>query len=146
MRHIRTLGATALATAAGLALIGTALIGTAEAAPEGLYPPSALVLTLGQGDSPETARIVRAVTLSCAPTPGGTHPSPASACAELAASGGDLGALTVRSGDRPCTREWAPVTITGDGVWQGRRVSWSETYGNACEQHARTASVAALAF
>ncbi|MFE7513525.1 subtilase-type protease inhibitor [Streptomyces sp. NPDC057540] len=146
MRHVRTLGATALAAATGLALIGTALIGTAEAAPEGLYPPSALVLTLGQGDNPDTARVVRAVTLSCAPTPGGTHPGAASACAELAATGGDLGALTVRSGGRPCTREWAPVTVTGDGVWQGRRVSWSETYANACVQHARTASVAALAF
>ncbi|MFD9610010.1 subtilase-type protease inhibitor [Streptomyces sp. NPDC004288] len=146
MRHVRTLGATALATAAGLALIGSALTGTAEAAPEGLYSPSALVLTLGQGDAPGTAHIVRAVTLSCAPTPSGTHPSPKAACAELAASGGDLGALTVRSGDRPCTREWAPVTITGDGVWQGRRISWSETYANTCVQHARTASVAALAF
>ncbi|MFE5915178.1 subtilase-type protease inhibitor [Streptomyces wedmorensis] len=146
MRYFRTLGATVLATATGLALIGTACTGAAVASPASLYAPSALVLAVGEGDSPETATIVRAVTLSCAPVPGGTHPSPESACAELAATGGDLGALTVLAGGRPCTREWAPVTVTGDGVWQGRRVSWSETYGNACELRARTAAVAALSF
>ncbi|MFB6840146.1 subtilase-type protease inhibitor [Streptomyces sp. NPDC056361] len=146
MRYVRTAGATALATATGLTLVATAITGTAQAAPTSLYPPSALVLTLGEGDSPETARVVRAVTLSCAPTAGGTHPSPASACAELAATGGDLGALARLAEGRPCTREWAPVTVTGDGVWQGRRVSWSATYGNTCQLRARTATVAALTF
>ncbi|MFJ3900271.1 subtilase-type protease inhibitor [Streptomyces sp. NPDC090025] len=153
MRHIRTLGATAFATATGLALVGTAFAGsgTAEAAPmdtTGLYAPSVLVLTTGPGERPATASVVRAVTLSCTPTATGTHPNPAAACSELASVGGDLARLTAAapSGGRPCTREWQPVTMTGDGVWQGKRVRWSATYGNACEMHAKTAGGAVFGF
>ncbi|MGW0120468.1 SSI family serine proteinase inhibitor [Streptomyces sp. NPDC003327] len=148
MRYFRTLGATALATATGLALVGTAFTGTgtAEAAPASLYAPSALVLTLGHGTDPETAAVVRAVTLTCAPAPAGSHPAPEAACAELAAAGGDFASLTDLRQGRPCTREWNPVTLTGDGVWQGRRVTWSATYGNPCELRARTADGAVFAF
>ncbi|MET9952990.1 SSI family serine proteinase inhibitor [Streptomyces sp. NPDC006339] len=147
MRYFRAVGATALATATGLTLLGTAIAGgTAEAAPASLYAPSALVLTVGEGESAETATVLRAVTLTCSPTPGGTHPDPEAACAELAAADGDFGRLTVLPADRPCTREWDPVTVTGDGVWQGRRVSWQATYGNPCELRARTAESAALGF
>ncbi|MYR62323.1 protease inhibitor protein, partial [Streptomyces sp. SID625] len=70
--------------AATLALTATAvcgpLTGAALAAPSGapasLYAPSALVLTVGHGDSAATAAPERAVTLSCAPTASGTHPAP----------------------------------------------------------------------
>ncbi|NUH42651.1 hypothetical protein HUF15_39090 [Streptomyces samsunensis] len=31
------------------------------------------------------------------------------------------------------------MTITGDGVWQGRRLTWPTTYGNSCELRARAA-------
>ncbi|WP_309050005.1 SSI family serine proteinase inhibitor [Streptomyces sp.] len=148
MRYFRTLGATAFATATGLALVGTALAGTgtAEAAPASLYAPSALVLTIGEGEDPATATVTRAVTLNCAPTPSGTHPAPEEACAELAAADGNFTNLTATGEDRPCTREWNPVTVTGDGVWQGRRVTWSETYGNPCELSARTAATTVFAF
>ncbi|MFF5975584.1 subtilase-type protease inhibitor [Streptomyces sp. NPDC012769] len=147
MRYFRAVGATALATATGLTLLGTSIAGgTAEAAPASLYAPSALVLTVGAGESPATATALRAVTLTCAPTPGGTHPDPEAACAELAAADGDFDRLTVLPADRPCTREWDPVTVTGDGVWQGQRVSWEATYGNPCDFRARTAESAALSF
>ncbi|MFD5327159.1 subtilase-type protease inhibitor [Streptomyces sp. NPDC127092] len=155
MRYFRALGATAFATATGLALVGTAFTGTgtaeaapaAPAGPAGLYAPSALVLTIGQGARPATATVVRAVTLSCSPAPSGTHPAPEAACAELDAVEGDFGSLTVLTGDRrPCTREWNPVTVTGDGVWEGKRVRWSATYGNTCELQARTAEGAVFAF
>ncbi|MFI8963819.1 subtilase-type protease inhibitor [Streptomyces sp. NPDC053493] len=148
MRYFRTLGATAFATATGLALVGTALTGsgTAEAAPTSLYPPSALVLTIGHGSHPKTATVVRAVTLTCSPAPAGSHPAAAEACDELAAANGDFGRLTVLRDGHPCTREWNPVTVTGDGVWQGRRVSWTATYGNACELRARTAESTVFAF
>ncbi|WP_282692500.1 SSI family serine proteinase inhibitor [Streptomyces sp. CC208A] len=148
MRYFRTLGATAFATATGLALVGTAFTGagTAEAAPSSLYTPSALVLTLGEGADPAAATVVRAVTLTCAPAPSGSHPAPDAACAELAAADGDFTTLTALREDRPCTREWNPVTLTGDGVWQGRRVTWSTTYGNPCELRARTAEGAVFAF
>ncbi|WP_308368401.1 SSI family serine proteinase inhibitor [Streptomyces sp. ISL-36] len=150
MRYLRsTRAATAFAAATGLAFVGTALTGSAyaePAKPASLYPPSAIVLTLGQGESAATASVRRAVTLDCAPLPGGSHPSPAAACAELAAAGGDLGLLTAIPGNRPCTREWDPVTVTADGVWEGRRISWSATYGNACEMRSRVAEGAVFSF
>ncbi|CAM5300946.1 subtilase-type protease inhibitor [Streptomyces narbonensis] len=146
MRYFRTLGATAFATATGLALVGAAFTGTASAAPESLYAPSALVMTIGEGEGPSSGTVVRAVTLSCAPTASGTHPDPEAACAELASADGDFASLTDLREDRPCTREWNPVTVTGDGVWEGRRVSWSATYGNPCELRARTAEGAVFAF
>ncbi|MFI9293545.1 subtilase-type protease inhibitor [Streptomyces gardneri] len=146
MRYFRTLGATAFATATGLALVGAAFTGTATAAPESLYAPSALVMTIGAGADPSSDTVVRAVTLTCAPTPSGSHPAPEAACTELAAAEGDFANLTDLRGGRPCTREWNPVTVTGDGVWQGRRVSWSATYGNPCELRARTAEGAVFAF
>ncbi|MGW5419146.1 subtilase-type protease inhibitor [Streptomyces sp. NPDC003943] len=154
MRSFRTLGATALATASGLALLGTAVTGsgTAAAAPASttsLYPPSALVLTLGRGERPATATVVRAVTLSCSPTPSGTHPAPVEACRELDEAEGDfarLNSVTVTSRHLPCTREWDPVTVTGDGVWEGKRVRWSARYGNSCEMRAATGEGTVFAF
>ncbi|MET9436187.1 subtilase-type protease inhibitor [Streptomyces sp. NPDC006551] len=148
MRYLRkTLGAIAVAT--GLACVGTATSGIAYAGaaqPASLYPPSALVLTLGKGEAAATATVQRAVTLDCAPVPGGSHPSPAAACEELTAANGDLGRLTALPGNRPCTREWDPVTVTGHGVWQGKRVSWSATYANTCEMRTRVAESAVLSF
>ncbi|MFJ9827114.1 SSI family serine proteinase inhibitor [Streptomyces sp. NPDC101160] len=157
MRSFRTLGATALATASGLALIGTAIAGTgtAEAAPAstpGLYAPTALVLTLGRGERPATATVVRAVTLSCSPSASGTHPAPVEACRELTEVDGNFARLArltrVTAPERhvPCTREWDPVTVTGVGVWEGRQVRWSARYGNACELRAATGEGTVFAF
>ncbi|MFG3347062.1 subtilase-type protease inhibitor [Streptomyces sp. NPDC048018] len=149
MRYFRAFGATALATASGLALLGTAITGTgtAQAAPTSLYAPSALVLTIGKGQRPATATIVRAVTLTCGPATAGSHPDPASACAELNSVDGDFARLTaLRDGGRPCTREWNPVTVTSEGVWEGKRVRWSATYGNSCELQARTGESAVFSF
>lgn len=133
MRYIvHTLGATA--SAAALVLSGLAA-GTAHAdaaGDTGLYAPSALVLAVGRGEAAATATVERAVTLNCAPAPGGTHPSADAACRELTSVEGEFAMLAGSSG-RPCTRQWDPVTITATGVWQGKRVDWSATYGNACE-------------
>ncbi|KKD09315.1 subtilase-type protease inhibitor [Streptomyces sp. WM6386] len=121
--------------AATLALTATAvcgpLTGTALAAPASLYPPSALVLTVGHGDSAALATPARAVTLACAPTPSGSHPAAALACAELRTVGGDFDALTGR-GDVLCTKQYDPVVVTVDGVWQGSRVSYERTFANEC--------------
>ncbi|MEU8757918.1 SSI family serine proteinase inhibitor [Streptomyces sp. NPDC048659] len=149
MRYFRTLGATALATTTGLALIATAITSDAEAeaAPAGLYPPSALVLTVGKGERAATATVDRAVTLVCSPTPGGTHPAPKEACAELVTVGGDLSRLAGGlPGERPCTREWDPIVVTGAGVWRGKRVNWTARYGNACELREKTGERSVFAF
>ncbi|MEU9916933.1 protease inhibitor [Streptomyces sp. NPDC051001] len=121
--------------AATLALTATAvcgpLTGTALAAPASLYAPSALVLTVGHGESAALVTPARAVTLTCAPTPSGSHPAAALACAELRGAGGDFDALTGR-GDVLCTKQYDPVVVTVDGVWQGKRVSYERTFANEC--------------
>jgi len=117
------------ATAVCGPLTGAALADQA-AAPASLYAPSALVLTIGHGNSAATTTPLRAVTLTCAPTASGTHPAAAHACAELRGAGGDFDALTARD-DALCTKEYDPVVVTVDGVWQGKRVSYERTFGNA---------------
>ncbi|MFD5417811.1 subtilase-type protease inhibitor [Streptomyces sp. NPDC127069] len=122
----------AMALTALTALAGT---GAADAAPTGtqtLYAPSALVVSVTAGQDAAAGTVLRAVTLVCAPRPGGTHPSPAAACAELRANAASLDALAAPRPDSACTREWNPVTVTADGVWQGRRMSWTYTFGNPC--------------
>ncbi|HZF91720.1 subtilase-type protease inhibitor [Streptomyces sp.] len=133
--------------AATLALAATALAapmtGTAQAAPATLYAPSALVLTVGHGETATGVTPERAVTLSCAPRPSGTHPDPVSACAELRRVGGDFTALESESGI-VCTRQYDPVVVTVDGVWQGRRVSYERTFANECVMNASATSVYAF--
>lgn len=118
-----------VSTAALLTLAGAT--GIAEAQPAGLYAPSAVVLTVAQGEDEATA--VRASTLSCAPTAQGTHPDPQAACAALAATAGTFDALLAApDSNRACPMHYDPVTVTADGVWQGSRISWKHTFSNAC--------------
>lgn len=154
MRYIlNTVAATA--TTAALLLTGTAAAGVAQAEPtqtaqpaqaKSLYAPSALVLTIGKGEDAVTATVERAVTLNCAPRPDGTHPMPAAACMELLYIEGEFGALTETPSTKRCTRQWAPVVVTAQGVWQGKRVAWSATFGNACEMEGSLADGAVFAF
>ncbi|KIF05133.1 alkaline protease inhibitor, partial [Streptomyces sp. RSD-27] len=75
MRSItRSLGLAsgAMALTALTALAGT---GAADAAPTGtqsLYAPSALVVSVTAGQNAADGTVLRAVTLVCAPRPGGT--------------------------------------------------------------------------
>ncbi|WP_330336367.1 subtilase-type protease inhibitor [Streptomyces sp. NBC_00557] len=127
-RWAAALGLTAAAVCGPLTGAAVAAPG---AAPSSLYAPSALVLTTGHGSDAATATPERAVTLSCAPTPSGTHLAAAQACAELNGAGGDLNALKP-AGDVWCTKLYDPVVVTVQGVWQGKRVSYERTFGNAC--------------
>ncbi|CAL9321403.1 MULTISPECIES: protease inhibitor [Streptomyces] len=136
-RWAATLGLTATAVCGPLA--GASLASPATA-PASLYAPSALVLTVGYGESAATAAPVRAVTLTCAPQAAGTHPAAASACAELRGAGGDFDALRADPGVF-CTREYDPVVVTVDGVWQGRHVSYERTFANECVKNAGSAGV-----
>ncbi|WP_101258189.1 subtilase-type protease inhibitor [Streptomyces barkulensis] len=131
MRYaIKALGvSTALAVTC---LTGSAATAAASPAqPEGLYAPSALVLTVGEGEDPATATVLRATVLRCSPAPGGTHPAPAEACDELRSADGEFASL-LEPGDRMCPMVWDPVTVTADGVWEGRRVSYTHTFPNSC--------------
>lgn len=139
-RWAATIGLTATAVCGPLASAAPAAPGNA---PASLYAPSALVLTVAHGESSALAAPERAVTLSCAPTPSGTHPAPAEACAELRAAQGNFDALA--SGDNVlCTREYNPVVVTVNGVWRGQRVFYERTYSNECIKNALGASVFAF--
>ncbi|WKX69592.1 subtilase-type protease inhibitor [Streptomyces sp. XD-27] len=103
------------------------------AKPRSLYAPSALVLTIGSGDDAKTATVQRAVTLNCRPKAGGTHPDASGACAALYGVDGRFAELpTPESDGRACTKDYRPIVVTAQGVWDGRRVDYSRTYGNAC--------------
>ncbi|NUK95005.1 protease inhibitor protein [Streptomyces lunaelactis] len=148
MRYIpNTIAATATVTA--LVLSGTAAMGVAQAQPAqpaALYAPSALVLTVGMGEESATATVERAVTLNCTPRANGTHPTPAAACTELRSVDGEFAELTESTSQKMCTREWNPVVITATGVWQGKHVTWSATYPNACEMRGSLAEGAVFPF
>ncbi|MEU6507072.1 MULTISPECIES: subtilase-type protease inhibitor [unclassified Streptomyces] len=127
-RWAAALGLTAAAVCGPLAGAAVAAPGVA---PSSLYAPSALVLTVGHGNDAATATPERAVTLACEPTPSGTHPDAARACAELRGTGGDFNALRPAEGVW-CSKLYDPVVVTVQGVWQGQRVSYDRTFGNAC--------------
>ncbi|MEU9338793.1 subtilase-type protease inhibitor [Streptomyces sp. NPDC048290] len=136
-RWAATLGLTVTAVCGPLT--GAALAAPATA-PASLYAPSALVLTMGRGESATAAAPERAVTLSCAPAPRGTHPAPRAACAELGRVGGDFHALTADAAVM-CTRDYRPVVVTVSGVWQGNRVAYERTFPNDCMMRAHGAGV-----
>ncbi|MEU9146683.1 SSI family serine proteinase inhibitor [Streptomyces sp. NPDC048349] len=132
-----------VSSAALLALAGT--VGLAEAQPASLYAPSAVVLTVAQGE--DAATVVRASTLSCAPTAQGTHPDPKAACTALAATAGTLDTLLdAPDSNRACPMHYDPVTVTADGVWQGNRISWKHTFSNTCTMAATFNGNAVFAF
>ncbi|MEW2635788.1 subtilase-type protease inhibitor [Streptomyces sp. NPDC048389] len=116
--------------------------GTAAAAtPHSLYAPSAMVLTTGRGESAATATVERAVTLTCNPTAGGTHPDAEAACADLERAHGRP-ALTLNDDPaRACPHIYAPVTLTADGVWEGHRISYEQTFPNSCVANSRVTTL-----
>ncbi|WP_055602883.1 subtilase-type protease inhibitor [Streptomyces aureus] len=137
----------AVSASALLCLVGTATV--AEARTESLYTPSAVVLSISKGADASSATVLRAVTLSCAPTAAGTHPAPEAACAELKAgsrSGAFEGLLASPAPDRMCPQHYDPVTVSVDGVWEGSRASWQYTFGNACAMGVTLNGGAAFAF
>ncbi|MFI6683842.1 subtilase-type protease inhibitor [Streptomyces sp. NPDC050485] len=140
----------AAATAVAVALLANGLVGAglgvataapaAATKPMSLYSPSALVLTVEPGTGDDEGSVQRAVTLSCAPTPSGTHPAAAAACAELKRVQGDFTALAP-IGRPMCTQLWQPVTVRADGVWNGKRVSHVQTFPNTCIKSAAMGGV-----
>ncbi len=144
MRNTARWAATSVLTATAVRgpLAGASLASPATA-PASRHAPSALVLTVGHGESAALATPVRAVTLTCSPTASGTHPDPVAACAGLCGEGGNLDALAARDGVL-CTRRYAPVVVTVEGVWQGRRVSSERAYADECVGNAGSRSVLAF--
>ncbi|GAB2610439.1 protease inhibitor [Streptomyces capparidis] len=139
---------TAARAGLGLVLAASALAvtgaGTASAEPAPAdRGPSALVLTVSEGESAASSSATRAATLSCSPALAGDHPAPEAACEELTAARGDFTSL---SGDssRVCPQIYDPVVVTADGIWQGKRVTYEQTYANTCVLEAETGQVFAF--
>ncbi|MEU5401142.1 subtilase-type protease inhibitor [Streptomyces sp. NPDC005963] len=139
-----------LAVATALVLGGTAVAAAEAAQPARagtLYAPSALVLTIGKGAANGvTSTVERAVTLDCGPSAGGSHPASTAACGELERVDGEFTALPSALPYTTCTRQFEPVTVTADGVWRGRHLTWSGTFNNGCEMVASLGGGAIFAF
>lgn len=134
-----------IALGAALALGGLVTAGTTAASaepvpeaqtqslfPQSLFAPSALVLTVGQGENAAESGVQRAVTLTCMPKAVGTHPDAKGACGALRAAGGDFEKVVAVKADTFCTKEWNPQVVTAEGVWEGQRVSFEHTFANPC--------------
>ena len=121
---------TTIGLAAAALLISTPVISTAAFAGGyggggGRGPGADLTLTyMAQ------AGFAAAVTLECDP-PGGGHPKPADACAELTAVAGDPD--KIEPGLGACMMIYAPITAEITGDWHGTAIDWQHTYGNSCE-------------
>ncbi|MFE2210955.1 SSI family serine proteinase inhibitor [Streptomyces canus] len=135
-----TITATAVRRAVRAGLTVAAVLLLAAAAPAPTEPSAGdhlfLTLTKGDGRSGDT----RGTLLLCDPPQG--HGRAAEACAQLAAVGGDIGALP--PADVFCTMLYAPVTAQADGEWNGRPVEYRQTFANGCVMRARTGAVFAL--
>ncbi len=137
---LAAMGAMTPAAVATAQAAGSAGVAPAAEAETRLYAPSALVLTVAKGETATHSTPLRAVTLTCVPSPGGTHPAAQDACATLWDVEGEFKALR---GDeqRACIKIYDPVVVTAQGVWEGRRVDFERTYGNACELNVEGTSV-----
>ncbi|MVU77378.1 protease inhibitor protein [Nocardia sp. ET3-3] len=124
---------------AGVGATALVVVPSAQAQPAD-PAPSALTLTIAQGESLDTAASQRTVLLVCAPTVLGTHPDAASACDELSAAGGDFEQLHGHP-MRFCPMIYDPVTVAADGVWNGNPVSYRHTYPNKCGAENRSVHV-----
>lgn len=103
----------------------------AGATSSSLYPPSDLVFTLVRGvDANLNAPIIRAATLTCFPKIAGSHPFARNACKLLDGAQGSIADLAGKR--HVCTAEYIPVTVTAEGVWQGQRIRYEETFENRC--------------
>ena len=108
---------------AAVTLFSTVSAGTATADHR---PSSRLSLTV---EGPRGASTT--VRLECRPA-GGSHPTPRSACREIARAGGDFESLPGSPEMIACTMEYRPVTASARGRWNGERVRWQRQYPNPC--------------
>jgi hypothetical protein len=136
-----TITSTAVRRAAHTALAAVAALLLAAAAPATAGSSSGgdhlhLMITTGDGRSSDT----RGTLLLCDPPQG--HGRAAEACAQLDSVGGDIDALP--PADVYCPMLYAPVTAQADGEWNGRPVTYRQTFSNGCVLRARTGAVFAL--
>ncbi|MEU6085396.1 SSI family serine proteinase inhibitor [Streptomyces sp. NPDC047085] len=126
------------AAGALLAAAGLVAASPAQAAPRDAQAGNWLHLTVTRGET--QSGDTRGTLLLCDPPLG--HPHAAEACAELAADDGDIARIPQKNVF--CTMIYAPVTARAYGRWNGRTISFQETYTSRCVMNARTGWVFAL--
>ncbi|WP_405141399.1 SSI family serine proteinase inhibitor [Sphaerisporangium sp. NBC_01403] len=105
-------------------------IGTAPDQAMLVVGPRSRVLALAIHHGDKAFPPDRILTLQCSP-PGGSHPKAAEACKALEAVGGDPAKLNVSPGT-VCPQASEPVSLAAIGMWDGGRIKWEHTFGNAC--------------
>ena len=126
----------ATVTAGALLAAATGLLtaGPADAAPRDAGPGNWLYFTVTHGAAPTAG--TPGTLLLCDPPQGHAQ---ADACAELAAAGGDIRSIPVRHGI--CPMIYAPVTAQARGRWNGRSITYQQTFANPCVMSARTGTI-----
>ncbi|MEV0051706.1 SSI family serine proteinase inhibitor [Saccharopolyspora shandongensis] len=128
----RLIGRTLLAAAT---LAGTALApALAHAQPASAAHGTVMNLSIrGEGRDD-----VRNAFLTCEPA-GGSHPYAQDACQALRDVNGDFNLLS--TGNSTCPLVYRPVTLTAQGRWQGKPVTFEKTYSNECVAGVATGKV-----
>ncbi|MBZ3904671.1 MULTISPECIES: SSI family serine proteinase inhibitor [Streptomyces] len=138
----RTARAALLAALALLTVGASAPAGTTAVQGDWLYVSLARAGVQAPGAQAADPRTsdTRGTLLLCDPPQG--HGHAAQACAELRRTEGDITRIPHR--DAICTEIYAPIRATAEGQWNGRTITYEQTFANACVMAARTGSVFAL--
>jgi hypothetical protein len=93
-------------------------------------PVRAMILTFSSGEKGQPPQ--RFVLLTCNPG-GGSHPAAEEACQALEKVHGDPARMR-EDPDVVCPAIWSPVTVTANGIWDGKYFSYQRTFGNNCRK------------
>ncbi|MER7011844.1 SSI family serine proteinase inhibitor [Saccharopolyspora sp. NPDC000359] len=122
MTAIQLIGRSAAAAAL---VLGTALLPATAHAEGGAARLTLTVHDLHGETTPATT------TLTCSPA-GGSHPTPAEACAVLDQVSGSIADVPTQAPGTACPLIWRPVAVTATGLWNGTPVDYSGTFANDC--------------
>ncbi|EKX67093.1 serine protease [Streptomyces ipomoeae] len=111
---------------------------SAPADTESTFPGNWLYVSLTRDGA--QAGAIRSALLLCDPPQG--HTRAAQACAELRDADGDINRIPHKNSI--CTQIYAPIRATARGEWNGRQVTYEQTFANGCVLTARTGAVFAL--
>ncbi|MDX3763860.1 SSI family serine proteinase inhibitor [Streptomyces sp. AK02-04a] len=103
------------------------------------HPLTVLVLTKAHAGINPNPAPEEAALLGCNPS-WGWHPQAEEACATLKSVAGDFGKLNVNPSEL-CNKIFQPVTVTAQGWWKGKKVSYEKTFSNPCELQKTTGAV-----
>ncbi|MFD8396739.1 SSI family serine proteinase inhibitor [Streptomyces sp. NPDC059680] len=137
----------AIAIASAAAVAAALLPSVAEAADkpcanvEGCHL-TVLVLTKAHAGFNPAPPPDNAALLGCNPT-WGWHPQAGEACATLNSVKGQFEKINVNP-HAMCPMIWNPVTVTAQGWWNGRKVSYEKTFTNSCVLERTTDAVFAF--